>query len=76
MRLIHAATWVTLAGSVFAQAPPATQNTNAPAAATSPAGSGGLRRGPQVPKGPAPKLAEHAFLVASQAAEPGGTSSE
>jgi hypothetical protein len=54
MRFLNAAVLTVIAiAPVFAQ-----ENVNAPAAATSPAGSGGLRRGPQVPKGPTPRLAD------------------
>jgi hypothetical protein len=60
MRLIHTAIVAAIGiTSAWAQAPAAeTQNTNAAAAPTSPAGAGGLRRGPQVPKGPTPRLAD------------------
>ena len=55
--IVAAAAIATLAAPVLAQ-----RNENPPAAPTSPAGAGGLNtgrgRGPQVPQGPAPKLAD------------------
>lgn len=55
MRVYYTAALAALGiSAAWAQAPAA--NTNAPAAATSPAGAGGPRRGPQVPKGPTPRL--------------------
>ncbi len=54
MRFFQATALVALGlTAVYAQ-----ENVNAPAAVTSPAGSGGLRRGPQTPKGPTPRLAD------------------
>jgi hypothetical protein len=55
MRLLHTAVAAAFAiTSAWAQAPAATP----PAAPTSPAGAGGARRGPVVPKGPTPRLAD------------------